>query len=58
MGTVNRRHLSQSLSSIRDKENGWNDLEWNKIEIKVKSLQEEIDIARINGNFKEIYRLQ
>jgi len=58
MGTVNRRHLSQTLSSNRDTQNGWNELVWNKIETKVNNLQEKIVIARINEDFKEIYRLQ
>jgi RNA-directed DNA polymerase len=33
-------------------------LNWKKIETKVKSLQEEIVIARVNEDFKELYRLQ
>jgi len=39
METVNRRYLSQSLSSNRDTQNGWNDLDWNKIETKVKTFR-------------------
>jgi len=58
MDAVNRRYQSQALSSQRAKENGWNDLNWKKIETKVKNLQEKIVIARINEDFKEIYRLQ
>lgn len=58
MGAVDRGYQSQALSSSRVKKNGWNDLNWKKIEKKVKNLQEKIVIARLNENFKEIYRLQ
>lgn len=57
-GSSQQEVQSQASSSQRAKENGWNDLNWNKIETKVNNLQEKIVIARINEDFKEIYRLQ
>jgi RNA-directed DNA polymerase len=38
--------------------NDWHNIDWNKVEAKVKDLQEKIVIATLNDNKKEIYKLQ
>lgn len=42
----------------KDSTTGWNEINWKKVESKIKDLQEKIVIATINKDFKEVYRLQ
>lgn len=37
---------------------GWHEINWKQVETKIKDLQEEIVIATLNNNKREIYRLQ
>jgi RNA-directed DNA polymerase len=48
----NRRDVSTRIT------NGWYEINWRQAEIKMKDLQEKIVIATLEGNFKEVYRLQ
>lgn len=37
---------------------GWHEIDWRKVEMKMKDLQEKIVIATVKKDFKEVYRLQ
>lgn len=55
--------LKNSGSMIEYKDNkdsiiGWHEINWRKVESKIKDLQEKIVIATINKEYKEVYRLQ
>lgn len=56
---INWRYISTGKKI--DKKNfkkEWHLINWKKVEAKVKSLQEEIVIATLKDNMKEVYRLQ
>lgn len=48
---------SSSMTGKNPK-NDWHEIDWKKAEAKVKDLQEKIVIATLNGNMKEVYKLQ
>jgi RNA-directed DNA polymerase len=56
---IDKRYLNE-WSKCRKKmgKNGWHEINWKKAKTKMKDLQEKIVIATLNGNFKEVYRLQ
>lgn len=59
---VNARYVSFTSSpkvrKDRGTQNGWHEIDWREVEVKIKNLQAKIVTATLNNNMLETYRLQ
>ena len=60
--TLTLANSSKALYSVKRritlKNHQWHNIDWNKVETKVKGLQEKIVVATLKNDLKEVYRLQ
>lgn len=54
---IDRKQMS-SMTENKKSKKGWHEIDWKKVETKIKDIQEKIVTATLDKDFKKVYNLQ